>query len=357
MDGIYQFGIALIQGLQTMSPGLDGFMEAVTFLGTIEFYILFIPLLYWCVDQKLGLRVLFILIITDVPASSFKQLLHEPRPYWLGGVKALADEASYGIPSSHASNTLAVWGLIAYTVKKSWLWIFSILLILLIGLSRLYLGVHFPQDVLGGWLLGLLMLVLFIKYENRFLAWWKQKTERNQFLLGFYFSVAVILLGMLVLALISGSPDSPEWAVYTTDAREIDHYITLAGFLFGAVTGVVLMGKHAPFKMDGSALQKVGRYIVGIIGLFALYLGLDLLFALLRPRCFAGGVYLALYPLCKCRTLGDLWRAVGVYEAQARKKFLENFGTLEPLASQGRGVFHSCYNHAVVIPLRDISNL
>ena len=103
-----------------MSPGLDGFMEAVTFLGTIEFYILFIPLLYWCVDQKLGLRVLFILILTAFPASSFKQLLHEPRPYWLGGVKALADEASYGIPSSHASNTLAVWGLIASTLKKSW---------------------------------------------------------------------------------------------------------------------------------------------------------------------------------------------------------------------------------------------
>ena len=185
MDGIYQFGIALIQGLQTMSPGLDGFMGAVTFLGTIEFYILFIPVLYWCVDQKLGLRVLFILILTDVPASSFKQLLHEPRPYWLGGVKALADETTYGIPSSHASNTLAVWGLIAATVKKSWLWTLSIVLILLIGLSRLYLGVHFPQDVLGGWLLGLLMLFVFIKYESRFLAWWKQKTIRYQILLGF----------------------------------------------------------------------------------------------------------------------------------------------------------------------------
>ena len=283
MDGIYQFGISLIQGLQTLSPGLDGFMKAVTFLGTIEFYILFIPFLYWCVGQSLGLRVLFILILTDVPASYFKQLLHEPRPYWLGGVKALADEPSYGIPSTHASNTLAVWGLIAYTVKKSWLWTLSILLVLLIGLTRLYLAAHFPQDVLGGWLLGLLMLVLFIKYEGRFLAWWAQKTTNTQITLGFLVSIAVILLGMLVLALISGAPDPPEWASYSTQAREVDHYITLAGFLFGAVTGTVLTGKYARFKIDGSTLQKIGRYLVGMVGLFALYLGLDVLFALLAP--------------------------------------------------------------------------
>lgn len=292
MDGIYQFGISLIQSLQTMSPALDGFMRGVTFLGTIEFYILFIPALYWCVNQSLGLRVLFILILTDIPGSSLKQLLHEPRPYWLGGVKALAEDPYYGIPSTHASNTLAVWGLIAYTVKKSWLWIFTIVFLLLIGLSRLYLGVHFPQDVLGGWLLGLFMLFLFIKYESRFLAWWGQMSGKTQILLGFALSVSLILLGVLVLAAIAGSPDPPEWSTFSTQAREIDHYITLAGFLFGAVAGLTLKSKYAPFKVNGSALQKVGRYIVGMIGLFVLYLGLDVLFAQLAPDASLAGYIL-----------------------------------------------------------------
>jgi len=209
MDGIYQFGIALIQWLQQMSPGLDGFMKAVTFLGTIEFYIVFIPLLYWCVDQAFGLRVLFILIVTDAIGTTSKQLLHQPRPYWLGGVKALAEETSYGIPSTHASNTLAVWGLVASWMKKSWVWIFTVILLFLIGLSRLYLGVHFPQDVLGGWLLGLFMLVLFIKYESRFLTWWAQKREGTQIFLGFLFSAALILIGLLVPVLISNFPDRP----------------------------------------------------------------------------------------------------------------------------------------------------
>lgn len=292
MDGIYQLGIAFIQWLQQMSPALDGFMQGVTFMGTIEFYIIFIPAIFWSIDQSLGLRILFILIITDIPASYLKQLFHEPRPYWIGGVKAMGDETSYGIPSSHASNTLAVWGLIAYKIKKSWAWVLIVLLLLLIGLSRPYLGVHFPQDVLGGWLLGFIMLLLFLNYESRFLDWWALKSFNAQIGLGFIFSIAVILGGRLVLAAISNFPDPPEWASFSTEARDISHYLTLSGFLFGAVTGTSLLRKYASFKLDGSALQKIGRYVVGMIGLFAVYLGLDILFALFAPDASLAGYIL-----------------------------------------------------------------
>ncbi|MGD8403121.1 MAG: phosphatase PAP2 family protein [Anaerolineales bacterium] len=283
MDGIYQLGIVFIQWLQGISPALDGFMQGVTFLGTIEFYIIFIPALFWSIDQTLGLRVLFILILTDFPASYLKQLLHEPRPYWLGDVRALGEEPSYGIPSSHASNTLAVWGLVAHSMKKSWMWVFTILLLFLIGLSRPYLGMHFPQDVLGGWLLGLIVLPLYLKYESRFQSWWTRKTLQAQIWLGFLFSIGFILIGTLVLALIANFPDPPEWAQFATQARDISHYLTLSGFFFGAVTGSSLMRKYASFKIEGSALQKLGRYTLGMVGLFAVYLGLDILFALIAP--------------------------------------------------------------------------
>jgi membrane-associated phospholipid phosphatase len=281
MDRLYQFGITLIQWLQTFSPGLDGLMKAATFLGTVEFYIIFIPAIFWCVDQATGLRVLFILILTDVPASYFKQLLHQPRPYWIGGVEALSAETSYGIPSSHASNTLAVWGLIGTRMKKSWMWVFIVILLLLIGLSRLYLGVHFPQDVLGGWLIGLISLLLFLRYEKRVLDWWAKKTMTAQILLGFIFSALIILGGSLVLWAISGNPDPPEWAGFAAEARDPSHYFTLGGFLFGAVTGTTLMQKYARFSIEGAALARVARYAAGMIGLFAIYLGLDLLFGLL----------------------------------------------------------------------------
>jgi hypothetical protein len=139
MESIYSFLIQLIQGLQTMSPVLDGVMKLFSFLGTIEFYLLLIPFVYWVVNTQIGFRLLMVLISTDFLTLGFKQILRQPRPYWIGEVKALAEETSYGIPSSHASDSLAVWGYLAYRLKKNWLYALWVVMVGMIGLSRMYL--------------------------------------------------------------------------------------------------------------------------------------------------------------------------------------------------------------------------
>jgi len=118
MDTLIEFGITLIQAIQSLSPALDSVMNFISFLGTIEFYILLTPLLYWVVNSQLGLRVTLVLISTDIVGVYFKHLLRQPRPYWVGKVKNLAEEASYGIPSTHASDSLAVWGFLANNLRK-----------------------------------------------------------------------------------------------------------------------------------------------------------------------------------------------------------------------------------------------
>jgi hypothetical protein len=241
-----------------------------------------------------------------------KQFFHQPRPYWLGGVVQLSTEGSYGIPSTHASNTLAVWGLIAARVRKWWMWVLTVLLLLLIGLSRLYLGVHFPQDLLGGWLLGLVVLLLFLRYENRFIAWWRGNSSGRQITLGFVFSVALMLIGLLTVWLISGVSDPTAWAGFATEGRDVSHYVTLGGFLFGAVMGVVWMGKYARFQMEGSILQRAARYVLGTVGLFIVYLGLDALFALLAPDASLLG-YLLRYIRYACVPLWAVFGAPWVF--------------------------------------------
>jgi len=292
MGPILSFGIQLIQVLQTLSPALDAPMKFFSFLGTIEFYLVLIPLLYWVVDSRLGIRVLLILIGTDFLSTSFKQLLHQPRPYWVGDVKALGTETSYGIPSSHASNSLSVWGFIASHFKREWLWAASGVLLFLIGLSRLYLGVHFPQDVLGGWLLGAFVLYLFIRLEPQVLPWLKRLSALAQIGTGFGISILMILLGLFIGALIASSPDPAEWARFASQARSPEHYFTLAGAFFGAIAGYVLMIGHAQFGMDGSPARLVGRYFLGIAGLLVVYLGLDLVFGLLAAEESAAGYVL-----------------------------------------------------------------
>ena len=281
MNPILNLGIQLIQALQTLSPAFDQLMKALSFLGTIEFYLLLIPLIYWLVDAQLGMRALLVLVGADFLGVAFKQLLRGPRPYWVGGVKALAGETSYGIPSTHASDSLAVCGYLAYRLKKDWIWAIAILLVPLVGLSRLYLGVHFPQDVLGGWLVGLVVVVLFARLEARALSWLKKLPASRQIGLGFGISLLVILAGRLVAGLAASTPDPAAWASYGTAAGSISHYFTLAGTLFGAVAGFVLMQARARFQAKSPWLRQAGRYAVGILGLIVIYFALDQLFALI----------------------------------------------------------------------------
>ncbi len=283
MDSLIEFGLGLIRSLQVFSPGLDGVMNAFTFLGKIEFYLLVVPFIYWTIDSRLGMRLLLILLSTDILASNLKLLLHQPRPYWVGGVQGLTEEASYGIPSSHASNSLSVWGYLAYRLKKTWAWIATITFVLFIGLSRLYLGVHFPHDVLFGWLIGALVLWIFIKYEARLSAWANAQATGKLIGVTLAISVTVILLGQLVQMIIAGTPDPAAWSAFSSESRAASHSFTLAGALFGSVAGYALMKRHAPMSSGGEWSNRIVRYALGIIGVLVLYFGMDVLFAMLTP--------------------------------------------------------------------------
>jgi membrane-associated phospholipid phosphatase len=280
METLQELGIQIIQAIQVLMPTFDIIMEIFTFLGKIEFYMLFITFIYWIVDVSLGFRVFIVLLTTDILGMAFKHLLHQPRPYWVDDVKHIGgEETSYGIPSTHASDSLSVWLYLAYQVKKRWLWITSIIIILGISFSRLYLGVHFPHDVVFGWLIGLAVLILFIKLEKRVSKWLQARSNTYKIGIGFAASALFIIIGLIVRFVTEGVPDPDSWAHYSTDARSMTQYFTLAGALFGAVSGYVIMKSKANFRIDGTWSQKLGRYLVGIIGVLVALYGLDFLFS------------------------------------------------------------------------------
>ena len=278
MNPLLNLGTQIIQALQAMSPVFDGVMKFFSFLGTVEFYLLLIPFVYWVVNPQLGFRLLLVLISTDFLALSFKQLFRQPRPYWIGDVKALAEETSYGLPSSHASDSLAVWGYLAYRLNKNWLWALGVVLVMVIGLSRMYLGVHFPTDVLGGWLIGLAMIVIFAVGEPWAVSRLERLSAGSQIGVGFAISLLIILVGWIIDLLVAPLPDPPEWARFALGARGVSHYFTLAGSLFGAAAGYVLMRSRLRFQAHGSGWQRVARFLLGIAGVLVIYLSLDMLF-------------------------------------------------------------------------------
>lgn len=281
MDTLQELGIRLIQGLQHFSPALDGIMKQFTFLANIEFYLIFIPFIYWAVDKRVGIRVLLVLLSIHSLSSNFKLLFHQPRPYWIGGVKELAQETSYGIPSSHAGSSLAVWGYLAYRLKKTWFWTLAVVIIFMISLSRLYLAVHFPHDILFGWLLAAALLWAFTKYEEPVMVWSRRQGALPTVVAGFALSLVIVLIGELIQVWLKGVTDPAGWASFAVKARDHTYSFMLSGALFGSICGYLLMKRYASFRSDGDWMKRVGRYVLGMIGMLVIYYALDVLFSLI----------------------------------------------------------------------------
>jgi hypothetical protein len=156
---------------------------------------------------------------------------------------------------------------------------------LLIGLSRLYLGVHFVHDVLVGWLLGGLILWLFVKYWEPTAAHLKKMTLTNQILTVFAVSIGVILIGWVVILLSRGFVLPQEWIVNAMrdgnaepDPLNIKSLVTSMATLFGMGAGVAWTESRGGFSAQGPVTKRVLRYIVGLVGVAVFYVGLDMIF-------------------------------------------------------------------------------
>ena len=141
-----------VQGLR--NPLLTGFFALMTFFGSEEFILAFLALVYWCVNRTAGLRVGLVVIGSQYINEVLKYVAHEPRPG--SPVEPLYTDTAPGWawPSGHAQNTAAAWGTLAGLIRDRRLTTFALILVFLVGLSRLYLGVHWPLDVLSGWIIG-----------------------------------------------------------------------------------------------------------------------------------------------------------------------------------------------------------
>ncbi|MBM3151605.1 MAG: phosphatase PAP2 family protein [Chloroflexi bacterium] len=289
MEPILNFGIDLIVAFQGLGDWLAGPMSAITFLGSEYFFLFFLPVLYWSVDAALGIRVAFILLVSGAVNDAFKLALHGPRPYWFSAdVAAHAAETSFGVPSGHAQIATGVWGMVAATLKKGWAWLAAALVILLIGLSRLYLGVHFPHDVLLGWLIGGIVLWLTLVLWKPVTAWVRKLNLGKQALLAFGFSLLLLLVNLPgYLSLEAGFTTPVEWvenaALAFPDEEPInpvslEGVLTNAGTLFGLAAGLALLARKGGFDAGGAWWKRALRFLLGVAGVLALYLGLKMVF-------------------------------------------------------------------------------
>ncbi|MBQ4562158.1 MAG: phosphatase PAP2 family protein [Clostridia bacterium] len=159
------------------NPVLDGFFSAITFFGHELIPIALICVLYWCADKKLAYKIGFSFFLSGLMTQCLKITFRIDRP-WIKdpGFKpvgnAIDEATSYSFPSGHTQAATSVYGSLALTLKKVWLRIVCVLLFLVVGISRLYLGVHTPLDVGVSMTLTFIITALVFAftdklYENR----------------------------------------------------------------------------------------------------------------------------------------------------------------------------------------------
>ena len=262
MEFILNWGIDVVLWFQQFSPALDIPFKILTFLGDKEFFLLLMPLVYWCIDRQAGARLFVLLLISACLNEGVKLLADQPRPFnYDPRVLKLVHEDSGGFPSGHTQSAVVVWGYLAWRFKKPFLWLLATFLILAIPVSRIYLGAHFPTDLLGGYAIGILVLFLYLRLDPQFETWFDQRGT------GFQLGLVVGIPAFLVLFIPPGN----------------DGLLTAVGALMGVAAGMVLERRLVRFCSGGPWLKQAVRYVLGAVVIFMVWFGLRIAFKQIEP--------------------------------------------------------------------------
>ena len=229
----------------SLASFLSAFGEELACVAVIGF-------LYWCYDKRFGRFVGLNVLVGLVLNPMIKNVFVRRRPYFdtpeiqcLKPVDKSADiyniaAQEFSFPSGHSTNAVAVYGSLAEYRKNRALSVIAVVLPLLIGVSRFCLGVHYPTDVLCGWLLGLVIIVAVPWLQSRF------KDPRM-----FYtFLLLVTLPGFF----------------YCKSADFFSGY----GMLLGFVLGLAFEQRHVNFENTRSPLRSALRVVGGVAVFFGL---------------------------------------------------------------------------------------
>ena len=173
----------------------------------------------------------------------------------------LYETGGKAFPSLHTQNTVVIWGFLAHQFMKKWLWVLAGVLLVGVPLSRVYLGLHFPTDLLGGYVFGIILLVLFLRYDRI----GEEKFHNLPF------STKLIIACVLPLLIFLISPKGDDTISSTT------------GVVSGAWIGIILERKWIRYSAKGVIWKRLVRFALGIAGVMLIRVGLSAVFSDFQP--------------------------------------------------------------------------
>lgn len=245
-------------------------------LGNVEGYLIIIALLFTVFNKRLGIYTSLVALSTIVVNHLIKISIKNPRPFVVSNEYAEAWGVSehraveliteFSTPSGHAMTAAAFFSFLYLRIKNKFIRVACVSTILGIGLARPYLGVHFFEDVLLGWLLGFVLAFIAHKYINVF---W-EKWLRLSFIKHCIYT-AIVVAGLWCLILLIEDRSITEFPL---------SIISILGFLSGTLISAAYEEVHINFSHDNSGIVKnFARFILMVIILMGSMTGLDWVFS------------------------------------------------------------------------------
>ena len=264
----FPWEVSLMEWLQAHIGGAGiSIISLFSMFGEEILLILILGFIYWSYDKRLGRTMGLSAIMGLTWNTMAKNIALRRRPYFdHEGIKILrvvepeADiydiaAQGYSFPSGHSTNAATVFGALAVNLRKRWVTVLSIAIPLLTGISRLVVGAHYPTDVLAGWLLGVISVLIVQLLQKRVTS-------------------TPLLFGILLITAVPGF-------FYCRSAD----YFTSMGLLIGFMGGTLLDDRCVRFENTRRPLRMVARVLGGLAVYFALNTALKLPF----PKEFLSG--------------------------------------------------------------------
>lgn len=244
----FPWEVTLMEWLQAnISDAWISFMSFFSLFGEELPLILIVGFLYWSYDKQLGRKVGLIAIMGLTWNTMIKNIVIRRRPYFdhegIDILRVVEPEADiydisaqgYSFPSAHSTNAVTVFGSLAINLRKRWFTVIAIVIPLLTGISRFVVGAHYPTDVLAGWMLGLISVVLVQTLQMRVKS-------------------MLTLYGILLVTAVPGF-------FYCTSAD----YFTAVGLMIGFMGGTLLDDYCVHFEDTRKPLLMAVRLLGGLV--------------------------------------------------------------------------------------------
>jgi membrane-associated phospholipid phosphatase len=246
--------IIFLQGLR--NGFLDVFFNMVSFLGEESLYMLVLAVVYFTISKKHGELLAFTLLFTGLFNNTLKGIVNAQRPFqkYPDDVTNLRPETSTGqsFPSGHTQHFSAFLFTGSFILKKKYAYMTALVLTVLMAISRMYLGVHFLEDVSVALLLGFLTAYLFSRFFYKL-------DDKN--LMKVYITILIVFLPFLFL-------------------NNGEDLFKSYGMFSGFVLAMFIEKKYISFEIHNNISKNVLRVALALIVMLAVQMGLKVFFSM-----------------------------------------------------------------------------